>query len=100
MGGTREGGLKAREKNLATDPDWYKKIGKIGGAKAGIPKGFSLSGKAAEAGAKGGKISKRGPTVYVSYNGEKVSLSDVAKQEGITYRKAHSQMTAGIYERL
>ena len=74
--------------------------GARGGAKTGIAKGFSLSGKAVEAGSRGGKISKRGPTVYVSYNGERVSLSDVAKREGITYRKAHSQMTAGIYERL
>lgn len=31
MAGTREGGLKAREANLARDPDFYKKIGAKGG---------------------------------------------------------------------
>lgn len=31
MSGTVAGGRKARDKNLARDPQFYKKIGKIGG---------------------------------------------------------------------
>lgn len=31
MAGTREGGRKARDKNLAKDPNFYKKIGARGG---------------------------------------------------------------------
>ena len=101
MSGTVAGGKRAAQTNKERyGEDFYKVQGGKGGAKTGIPKGFSLSGKAKEAGSRGGKISKRGPTVYVTYNGERVSLSDVAKREGITYRKAHSQMTAGTYERL
>jgi len=32
MAGTRIGGLKAKEKNLANDPNFYAKIGAKGGA--------------------------------------------------------------------
>ncbi len=63
MTATRAGGLKARDKNLAKDPDFYKKIGSLGGskgAKDGTIKGFALDrDRAVRAGAKGGKISKR-----------------------------------------
>jgi general stress protein YciG len=31
MSGTKEGARKAAEKNLARDPDWYRKIGARGG---------------------------------------------------------------------
>jgi len=56
---TREGGLKARDKNLAKDPDFYKKIGAIGG-KNGHTGGFYANRKlASEAGRKGGSISRR-----------------------------------------
>lgn len=40
MAGTRIGGLKAREKNLAKDPDFYKKIGQRGGKAKSPYKGF------------------------------------------------------------
>lgn len=64
MGGSRAGGLKARETNIKLHgADFYKRIGRMGG-KAGDPskKGFaSDSERAKTAGAKGGKISKRGP---------------------------------------
>ena len=63
MTATRAGGLKARDKNLAKDPDFYKKIGSLGGskgAKDGTIKGFALDrDRAVRAGAMGGKISKR-----------------------------------------
>ena len=64
MAGTKAGGLKARETNLKLHGnDFYKRIGSMGG-KAGDPskKGFASSiERAKKAGAKGGKISKRGP---------------------------------------
>lgn len=73
MAGTTAGGLKAKAKNLAKDPNFYSNIGKEGG-KNGNTGGFAsdmigddgLTGKqrAIVAGAKGGKISRRkGPSV-------------------------------------
>lgn len=69
MAGTREGGLKAKMKNLAHDPNYYATIGRMGGAN-GHCGGFAsdavgkdgLTGyeRARIAGAKGGRISKRG----------------------------------------
>ena len=64
MAGTKAGGLKARETNIKLHGiDFYKRIGRMGG-KAGDPskKGFASNiERAKKAGAKGGKISKRGP---------------------------------------
>ena len=64
MAGTKAGGIKARETNLKLHGiDFYKRIGSMGG-KAGDPtkKGFASNiERAKKAGAKGGKISKRGP---------------------------------------
>lgn len=55
------GGLKAAEKNKASDPDFYRKRGAMGG-RACVPKGFALNRElASEAGRKGGRISKRTP---------------------------------------
>ena len=61
MSGTREGGLKASKTNRERyGDDWYKTIGCKGG-QAKVPKGFALNIERARlAGAKGGKISKRG----------------------------------------
>lgn len=68
MGATREGGLKARDKNLARDPDHYRKMGRKGGKASGNG-GFAstvigrdgLTGaqRARAAGSIGGRISKR-----------------------------------------
>ena len=64
MAGTKAGGIKARETNIKLHGiDFYKRIGRMGG-KAGDPtkKGFASNiERAKKAGAKGGKISKRGP---------------------------------------
>ena len=64
MTGSKLGGLKARETNIKLHGiDFYKRIGSMGG-KAGDPskKGFASNiERAKKAGAKGGKISKRGP---------------------------------------
>ena len=61
MSGTKAGGLKAAKANLERDPDFYRKIGRKGG-QAGHTGGFAANPELARiAGAKGGKISKRGP---------------------------------------
>ena len=63
MPGNKVGGIKARETNYKIHgTDFYKRIGRMGG-KAGDPsnKGFASNiERARKAGAKGGKISKRG----------------------------------------
>lgn len=59
MAGTKIGGKKAAAKNLANDPDFYRKIGRIGGQR-GTTGGFAANPELARiAGAKGGKISRR-----------------------------------------
>lgn len=59
MSGTVSGGKKAAAKNLARDPDFYKKIGAIGG-KNGTTGGFAANRELARiAGAKGGRISRK-----------------------------------------
>lgn len=61
MSGTKTGGLKAAATNkLINGEDFYARIGRIGGKVCGL-KGFALHPELAKiAGAKGGKISKRG----------------------------------------
>lgn len=65
MGGTIAGGRKAAATNLAKDPDFYKRIGSIGGKK-GTTGGFYWMAKNGQldkvraAGVKGGRISRRG----------------------------------------
>ena len=59
MPGTRSGGLKARNKNLEKDPDFYKELGRLGGL-VKAPKGFAKDRELAKnAGKIGGRISKR-----------------------------------------
>ena len=59
MAGTKAGGLKAAQKNLQKDPNFYAKIGAKGG-KLGRTGGFAANPELARiAGAKGGKISRR-----------------------------------------
>jgi len=104
MAGTTEGGKLAAKKNKELyGEDFYGVIGSKGG-KLGRTGGFAAGEegrkRAREAGAKGGTISRRGPAVYVSYKGERVTLSHLAKAEGISYRTAHAQMTAGKYEKI
>lgn len=61
MSGSRIGGIKTRDKNLAKDPDYYKKIGSVGGSRTGI-KGFAANRELARtAGTIGGRISRRKP---------------------------------------
>lgn len=69
MVGTHSGALKAKQKILARDKDFYRKIGRIGGmAETSAPKGFACDiERARKAGSKGGKISKRGEAKYAEF---------------------------------
>ena len=67
MAGTKAGGLKAAATNIRKNgPDFYKIIGAKGGRNGrgpGYKGGFASNRElAARAGAKGGKISRRGPS--------------------------------------
>lgn len=78
--GTKIGGQRAAEKNLANDPDFYKKIGKIGGKNGNIG-GFKsdkvgkdgLTGyeRAVVVRSKGGTVSRRRPKIVEELSSEK-----------------------------
>lgn len=60
MAGAKIGSKKAAAKNLAKNPNFYRDIGRIGG-KNGTTGGFAANRELARiAGAKGGRISRRG----------------------------------------
>lgn len=97
MAQTRIGAAKARDKNLARDPDFYKKIGKIGG-KRGHTGGFYANRELARiAGKKGGAASrKRRKVVQETFSAEDVQFPLIpVKQSGLTrflsiFKKARS----------
>lgn len=62
MAGTKEGGIKAANTNRAIHgDDFYQRIGRMGG-RNGHTGGFAANPALARiAGAKGGRISRRGP---------------------------------------
>lgn len=66
MAGTKQGALRAREKNLAKNPNFYRDIGSKGGlrthASGARPKGFAAMTpeKRIAAGARGGAASRKG----------------------------------------
>lgn len=53
MAGNQEGGLKAKAKNLARDPDYYKKLSSMGGKSPGAFRAFRIKEYARRAGEKG-----------------------------------------------
>jgi general stress protein YciG len=60
MAGTTSGGSITALKLKERDPDYYRKLGSLGGSKK-VPKGFAINRELARsAGAKGGQISRRG----------------------------------------
>lgn len=62
MPGNQAGGKAAAQTNIKRyGEDFYKEIGAKGGQKK-VKKGFAVSGKAKEAGRKGGLVSRRGPS--------------------------------------
>lgn len=83
MGGTTEGGLKSRATNYKKyGKDFYREIGRKGG-KNGHTGGFAANPALARiAGAKGGRISKRGPSKKNKANKtKKTTESSAAIQE-------------------
>lgn len=67
MSGSRIGGLKAAQKNLKKyGPDFYRNIGRKGGQNSHTGGFASNRALARVAGAKGGRISRRGPAKKVS----------------------------------
>ena len=62
MAGTKDGGVKTREAVYKKfGPDYYRNIGRMGGMN-GHTGGFAANPELARiAGAKGGRISRRGP---------------------------------------
>lgn len=60
MGGNRAGGIAARDTNLANDPDFYKKIGTIGGSRSRTGGWYANRDLASAAGRIGGMVSRRG----------------------------------------
>ena len=70
MAGTVTGGRKAAAKNIANDPDFYRRIGAKGG-RNGTTGGFAANPELARiVGAKGGRISRRGTKIQkVAVNG-------------------------------
>ena len=74
MAGTKAGGKKAAATNkLRNGEDFYKRIGQKGG-RNGHTGGFAANPELARsAGAKGGRISRRGPAKKVEYEDERVS---------------------------
>ena len=62
MPGTKAGGLKTAKTNYERyGKDFYRNMGKKGGSKTGVLKGFAANPALAKiAGSKGGKVSKRG----------------------------------------
>lgn len=60
MAGTVSGGKRARDTNLKNDPQFYQKLGHLGGLKTGVKKGFAANRElASRAGALGGRKSTR-----------------------------------------
>ncbi len=71
MAGTRAGGFKVRDKVLTKDPNYYSKLGRLGGS-ARVSKGFGKMGheRASAAGRVGGQISRKTPKGMVDVEPE------------------------------
>lgn len=87
MPGNRAGGLKAAATNKHRyGENWYARIGRIGGQN-GNTGGFAANLELARiAGAKGGKISKRGPAKHPHITDEEMTL--VRKREELRRLRA------------
>jgi len=85
MSGNKEGGIKARDANLAKDPDFYSKIGRKGGKLSNNGGFASPNGReiAKIAGSKGGKISKPGKRIKYTLNGQKMTILEISAELGV-----------------
>ena len=93
MAGTMTGGKKAAAANIAKHgKDYYRKIGALGG-KAGNTGGFHANPELAKiAGAKGGRMSHRGPSILRQ---QRVKEAKQMYEEGKTIQQiaAHFDVT-------
>jgi len=82
MAGTKAGGLKAAATNKTRyGKNWYAEIGSIGG-RNGHTGGFAANPELAKiAGAKGGKISKRGPAINPRKKNQSAGLTPGSRQK-------------------
>jgi general stress protein YciG len=102
MTGNRASGLKAAVTNTANDPDFYRRIGSIGGKKRHDgPRGFAKMPleKRQAAGAKGGKASRRKPQWYYDRlrEAEEQARKDEELQRGLdALQQTSSQPTKSI----
>lgn len=106
MSGTLEGGRKAAAKNIKTyGKGFYVEIGAKGGRNGRGKGGFASNPKLArEAGAKGGRISKRGaarqhwnwveiiPKALKMYTEDEMPLTKIAKSLEVPYSGLRKQM--------
>lgn len=97
MAGTKSGGIKTAATNKAKyGSDYYSKIGRRGG-KRGRTGGFAYSPeKAAEAGKKGGRLSRIGMVFQSETNGIRTYL---VKKTG-DFAKFKLDENSGKYERI
>jgi len=110
MAGTKEGGLKASKTNKEIYGDnFYREIGKKGGM-AGHTGGFAANPALARvAGAKGGRISKRGEAnktrEMIRQNYGKItemiqngkSVKDIAKETGIPASTLYKKIRESVW---
>lgn len=91
MAGNKQGGLKARNTNLKKyGPNFYKEIGAKGG-RSGHTGGFAADRERARiAGAKGGRISRRGPAKH------KTTLAERRRAEA----RREGTEEVGVWKRL
>lgn len=91
MSGTKSGGLKCAATNKRKyGSDWYKKIGAIGG-RNGNTGGFAANPALARlAGAKGGRLSKRGPNITDKERKTKLAKKMLAR--GATYEEMSKEL--------
>lgn len=96
MSGTVEGGKKCAETNKRKyGPDWYKKIGAIGG-RAGSTGGFANNPALARlAGRVGGLKSRRGPSIIDHERKTKEVKQMLAR--GATYKEVSKELGVSYY---
>lgn len=84
MAGTKSGALRAKETNMARDPDFYKKMGAKGGSSPKTrPSGFATMDKERllEISAKGGTNGKRGKWTKKDYQNRVKQYAQKHNQE-------------------
>lgn len=96
MAGTVAGGLKARDANLAKDPDHYRKIGRVGGTNGRTGGFYNNPELARRAGARGGFRSKRKPYTpdadFIEIYCTSKSVHEVSERTGLAVPSVYSRV--------